>query len=38
MAMPQWGHVTRKGWWLLGGVLLVLIGSPLPWDQESVGG
>ena len=38
MAMPQWGHVTRKGWWLLGGVLLVFIGSLLPWDQESVGG
>ncbi len=38
VAMPPWGPVTRKGWWLLGGVLLVFIGSLLPWDQESVGG
>jgi hypothetical protein len=38
VAMPQWGQLTRKGWWLLGGVLLVFIGSLLPWEQESVGG
>jgi hypothetical protein len=38
VAMPQWGQVTRNGWWLLGGVLLVFIGSLLPWDQASVGG
>ena len=37
-AMPQWGQVTRNGWWLLGGALLVFIGSLLPWSQENVGG
>ena len=36
--MPQWGQVTRNGWWLLGGALLVFIGSLLPWAQASVGG
>jgi hypothetical protein len=38
VAMPQWGQVTRNGWWLLGGALLVFIGSLLPWAQASVGG
>ena len=38
VAMPQWGQVTRNGWWLLGGVLLVFIGSLLPWAQASVVG
>ncbi len=38
VAMPQWGQVTRIGWWLLGGALLVFIGSLLPWAQASVGG
>ena len=38
VAMPQWGQVTRNGWWLLGGVLLVFIGSLLPWAQASVAG
>jgi hypothetical protein len=36
--LPQWGQVTRSGWWLLGGVLLVFIGSLLPWAQTSVDG
>ena len=31
-------NVTRNGWWLLGGVLLVFIGSLLPWAQSSVDG
>jgi hypothetical protein len=38
LAMPRWGEVTRNGWWLLGGSLLVFIGSLLPWAQASVGG
>lgn len=38
VAMPQWGQVTRNGWWLLGGALLVSIGSLLPWSQASVDG
>ena len=37
VAMPQWGQVTKKGWWLLGGALLVFIGSLLPWAQASAG-
>ena len=37
-ARTQWGQVTRNGWWLLGGALLVFIGSLLPWSQENVGG
>lgn len=36
--MPQWGQVTKEGWWLLGGVVLVFIGSLLPWAQQSVDG
>lgn len=36
--IPQWGQVTRRGWWLLGGALLVFIGSLLPWVQQSVDG
>lgn len=36
--MPQWGQVTREGWWLLGGAVLVFIGSLLPWAQQSVDG
>ncbi len=36
--MPQWGQVTTKGWWLLGGAALVFIGSLLPWAQQSVDG
>lgn len=36
--MPQWGQVTRKGWCLLGGAVLVFIGSLLPWAQQSVDG
>lgn len=38
LAMPQWGQVTRNGWWLLGGVVLVFIGSLLPWVEVSAGG
>ena len=38
VAMPRWGQVTRNGWWLLGGALLVFIGSLLPWAQASIGG
>jgi hypothetical protein len=38
VAMPRWGQITRNGWWLLGGVLLVFIGSLLPWAQASVSG
>ncbi len=38
LALPQLGQVTRNGWWLLGGVLLVFIGSLLPWAQASVVG
>lgn len=38
VAMPQWGQVTRNGWWLLGGAVLVFIGSLLPWVQASAGG
>jgi hypothetical protein len=38
VAMPQWGQVTTNGRWLLGGVLLVFIGSLLPWAQTSVSG
>jgi len=38
VAIPRWGEVTRNGWWLLAGVLLVFIGSLLPWAQASVGG
>lgn len=37
-AMPQWREVTSNGRWLLGGVLLVFIGSLLPWAQTSVSG
>lgn len=36
--MPQWAQVTRNGWWLLGGALLVFIGSLLPLGQESIDG
>jgi hypothetical protein len=36
--IPQWRQVTRKGWWLLGGALLVFIGSLLPWAEQSVDG
>jgi len=36
--MPQWGQMTRNGWWLLGGLLLVFIGSLLPEGQESIDG
>ena len=36
--LPQLGQMTRKGWWLLGGAALVLIGSLLPWAQDSVDG
>lgn len=36
--MPQWGQVTKEGWCLLGGAVLVFIGSLLPWAQQSVDG
>lgn len=33
MTMPQWQQVTKRGWWLLGGLALVFIGSLLPWSE-----
>jgi hypothetical protein len=38
VAMPQLGQITRNGWWLLGGAILVFIGSLLPWSEASVEG
>jgi hypothetical protein len=36
--MPQLGRVTKNGWWLLGGVLLVFIGSLLPGRRRALAG
>jgi len=35
---PQSRRVTRNGWWLLAGAVLVLIGTLLPWARHSVDG
>jgi hypothetical protein len=35
---PQPRRVTRNGWWLLAGAVLVLIGTLLPWARQSVDG